>query len=87
MTMHKFSFMLVVSVALVVIWVLTYVQAHYPLHPVAYITTAPLWHVSLQVAWFLSIWVTAAYGIRKAWPYLFKLLQGTQQPQHQATEK
>jgi hypothetical protein len=82
--MKKVLLLLAATVILVGVWFVSYLVAGYPVQPHLYIQVAPWWHITLQIAWFLASWATAAYGFHTYWAAQSKKAKLSQQPPQHA---
>ena len=82
--MKRFLIFLTISIILLLVWLLTYLQAHYPAQPHLYVQSAPIWHIVLFGLWFavqLYAGVCAVYWI---WHTQLRRQQLAQQPPNHA---
>jgi hypothetical protein len=74
---------LLVSIALLMIWIVTYMLGEYPGQGHSYFQVAPWWHIGLQVAWAISVGITGVYSIYWYWDSRSRRKELTHQPPYQ----
>lgn len=82
--MKRFLFFLALSISLLAIWFLTYLEGGYPVQPHLYASAAPLWHIGLFAVWFCAQIYAGVCFVYWVWEYSLRRQHFAQQPPNHA---